>query len=277
MKNILKLLLIIALFSIPMGYSRANDGENVVTKFTCEIFTKGNVIGEMTTAISKSSKGYEISTKRNIEFNSLWGKRNVRSNLLEKFSSSGVLLESDSMVLDGKKAFWTKVARSNNELWGSSVQVRSVSEHDNKELVGLMTNIGGLFIPEAGGVMGVVFGTHSTTSRKNVRFPQDSHHSSLNNLPFYWLKNSKNFPDKINILDSDDLSIYKMSVEYLGVEEVKTRRRLFSAKHYVLKSKKTFLEKREPLHIWLAVRRGIPFFVQLKGKDNDGFFHVKIR
>jgi hypothetical protein len=69
------------------------------------------------------------------------------------------------------------------------------------------------------------------------------------------------------------ISVVSMDIEDKGIE-IKTFKDVkISTRHYILTSKDT-----APLSIWLALSESdTPYFFQLKGKDKDGLFTIKLK
>ncbi len=256
--------------------SQNQESTNIIAKFDYDILLEGDNTGAMSMKVLQlSNNEYNILTKSDIELSGWWGKHLVHSNLVEQFSSSGRLLKADNMIIDGKKAYWTKMILTEDELWTSSVQVKSIEEHEEEEFIGMIANIGSMFVAGAGDVLAVsnLLFAGAESSHNNIRLSQNSYDTSFNNIPFYWLKNNKSLPDEINILDSDTLSIYTMKTEVYKTET--SNQEIFdsSVYHYVLTTKKG-----EPLHLWLAIDdNNIPHFIRLIGEDEDGPFQINLK
>ncbi len=256
--------------------AQSQESANNIAKFDYDILLEGDNTGIMSMTISQfSNNEYSILTNSDIKLSGWWGKHLVHSNMVEQFSNSGRLLKADNMILDGKKAYWTKMILANDELWASSVQVKSVKEHEEEEFIGMIANIGSMFVSGAGDVLAVsnLLFAGAESSHNNIRLSQDSYDTSFNNLPFYWLKYNKSLPAKINILDSDNLSIYTMKTKLIKVENNNQGLIDSSVYHYILTAKKG-----KPLHMWLTINdNNIPYFTRLTGADKDGHFQINLK
>lgn len=274
------MLKILSLFSLITSFTVNSDNHNksanIIAGFKYDILLEGDNSGAMSVKISKSiNEGYNILTKSDFELSGWWGSHLISSNLIEQFSSSGILLKADNMIIDGKKAYWTRMVLTDDELWTSSVQVKSVKQHEEEEFIGMMANIGSMFVSGAGDVLAVfsLLSADAESSHNNIRLSQNSYDTSFNNIPFYWLMHNKSLPDEVSILDSDNLSIYKMKIEIQDAENSNQELAGSSSYHYILTP-----EKGEPLHMWLTTdENNTPYFLQLTGEDEDGPFQIKIK
>ncbi len=265
----------ILLLTSPAAHADELKTPSTTAEFNYDIFLDGENSGHLKMNISPvGASGYSISSISVLELSGWWGEHSFKSNVTENFSADGVLKSADNMIMDGNKAFWIRMKTSGDELWASSVQVRSAAEHEDDEFVGVMVDVGAMVIPGAGEVLAIseLILSETGSSHENIRFPQNTYDTSLSNMGIYWLKNNKTLPENINILDVDNLSIYKMRAVYHGIKDIKIGSGSISTHYYEFIPKKG-----KPLYVWFAVnQQNTPYIVQLTGEDNDGSFEVKL-
>ena len=150
--------------------------------------------------------------------------------------------------------------------------MKNFAQKEESELVGFSIAVLDDFIPEAGEVLRLsqLLFTDTKALPTSIRFPKNSHHTTLANLPKYWLIHQQKLPANINLLDIETTSIAQVKTEDRGLELKTFRGNEVSTHHYTLTS-----ENSAPINVWLAVNENnTPYFFELK-IDNNGLFTIK--
>lgn len=262
----------ILIFATSVQGLEPEDAEHAT--FNYDIFAKNDDIGDMEVQIVKKPQGgYQILENTTLQKSSDWDEINLKSNASELYSFEGKLISADKKTFDQTKAYWSKIDSVGADFWMSFSEIKNFAQHEENELIGFSIAILDDLIPEAGQVLGLSQLLLSDTQAipTSVRFPKNSHHTTLANLPKYWLIHQQKLPTKINVLDIETTSITQMKTQYIGLD-LKTFGGIESSTHhYTLTS-----ENNPPVNIWLGVsENNIPYFHELKIDNNNGFFTIK--
>lgn len=94
--------------------------------------------------------------------------------------------------------------------------------------------------------------------------------TSLLNLPYFWKKSEFNLPNRLNILDSEDVTVFTADVVHIGSETLRINKTSYSTEHYQL-----IVKDSNASDIWLALDQdSFPYFVKTQGKDDDGSYQL---
>lgn len=242
--------------------------------FNYDIFAKNDDIGDMEVQIVKKPQGgYQILENTTFQKSSDWDEINLKSTASELYSFEGKLISADKKTFDKTEAYWSKIDSVGADFWMSFSEIKNLAQQEENELIGFSFAILDDLIPEAGQVLGLSKLLLSDTKAvpTSVRFPKNSHHTTLANLPKYWLIHQQKLPTKINVLDIETTSITQMKTEYIGLDVKTLGGNKAITHHYTLAS-----EKNAPVNVWLAVsENNIPYFHELKIDNNNGFFTIK--
>ncbi|MFT7089576.1 MAG: hypothetical protein ACJAU4_001393 [Glaciecola sp.] len=253
------------------GLEVANEAN---ATFNYDIFADGDDVGDMQVQIIKTPQGgYQILESTTIQKSSDWDEIDLRSTMNEMYSLEDNIISADKKTYDQTKAYWSKIDSAGADLWMSFSEIKNFTQQEESELVGFSIAVLDNFIPEAGEVLGLSQLVLSDTKAIpiSIRFPKNSHHTTLANLPKYWSSHQQKLPAKIQLLDMETTSITQMKTESRGGEVKTLGGGEVSTHHYTLTS-----ENSAPLNIWLAVNENqIPYFFQIKIYNKNGLFTIK--
>jgi hypothetical protein len=244
------------------------------TTFNYDMYAEGDDVGDMQVQIIKKPQGgYQILESTTIQKSSEWDKTDLKSTANELYSLENNLISADKKTFVQTKAYWSKIDSFGADFWMSFSEMKNFAQKEESELVDFSIAILDDLIPEAGQALGLSQLLLSDTKAlpTSVRFPKNSHHTTLANLPKYWLIHQQKLPAKINLLDIETTSITQMKTEYIGLDVRTWSGNEVSTNHYTLTS-----ENSTPVNIWLAVNdNNTPYFFELKIENSNGFFTIK--
>jgi hypothetical protein len=195
--------------------------------------------------------------------------------LKESHSPTGLLLESSNKENINNETYWTQIELSGDEYLAFSSQLKNDQEKEDDDAIGLAQGALSYIVPGAGDAMtvGEALISDDKQEKRNNRFPKESFDVSFLNLPYLWKKNNLSLPSPLRIIDTEEMHIFQASILPRGKEEVKINGRVLEAYHYSL-----VVEDSEPTEIWLALNKTqIPFFVRIKGNDDEGPYEIEYR
>ena len=246
--------------------------------FNYDVFAQDDVgdVGDMTVKIVKNLQdGYKILEHTSVKVEGLWGDKNVQSTAHENYSFEGDLVEADSKTFSKTRAYWTKISSYEEDLWINFSEIEDSRQQEASKLVNLSVAVLDNFVPQVGQIIGVstLLFSNEKIEPVSIRLAKSSYHTTLAHLPIYWSTQQQKLPAQIKLLDKEMISVVSMDIEDKGIE-IKTFKDVkISTRHYILTSKDT-----APLSIWLALNENdTPYFFQLKGKDKDGLFTIKLK
>jgi hypothetical protein len=242
--------------------------------FNYDIFEEGDDVGDMQVQIIKKLQGgYQILENTTIQKSSDWDEINLHSTANELYSLENNLISADKKIYDQTKAYWSKIESFGTDFWMSFSEMKNFAQKEESDLVSFSIAVLDDFIPEAGEVLGLsqLLFTDTKALPTNIRFPKNSHHTTLANLPKYWLIHQQKLPANINLLDVETTSIAQMKTEDKGLELKTFRGNGVSTHHYTLTS-----EYSAPINVWLAVNENnTPYFFELIIDNDIGLFTIK--
>ncbi|MFT5549537.1 MAG: hypothetical protein ACI9CO_001464 [Candidatus Azotimanducaceae bacterium] len=269
-----------SLFAVVLLASASALGIEVTTNahavFNYDVFAENDYVGDTKVRIIKMSHGgYQILENTSIQAEDVWGETSIHLTANEQYSLENNLVEADIKTYNQTRAYWTKIDSLEENLWIHFSEIENQTQKEESEIVGLSMAVLNGLVPTLGEAIGVsqLLFSDKKAEPISIRLPKNSYHTTLAHLPKYWSIQQKKLPAKINILDRETISVLHMDVEDRGLEVMSFNGTKVSTNHYILVSK-----NRAPLNIWLAVNENnTPYFFQLKGEDEDGFFTIKLK
>jgi hypothetical protein len=243
------------------------------TTFNYDMYAHGDDVGDMQIQIIENKEGgYQIFESKTIKKSSISDKADLKSTANELYSQESRLISGDKKTFDQNIAYWSRIDSFGDDFWMSHSEMKNFAQKEESELVGFSIAILDNLIPEAGLAVGLsqLLTPDTKALPKSVRFPKTSHHTTLANLPKYWLINQKKLPAKINLLDIETTSITEMKTEYIGLDVRIYNGNEVPTNHYTLSS-----QSLAPINIWLAVNDdNTPYCFELKIENNNGLFTI---
>ncbi len=245
------------------------------TQLKYEVQLDGKPVGTLDLDQRANADGgyrYKLTTRIQTKF--FLSKIDIRSNLRETVTKTGLLLEASNKLSDGKKTYWTKIEHSGGEYLAFAAQMKNQQEIENEELIGLAKEVVASVVPYAGETMAVaeILLSDEKNNPKHQRLKPDHFDTTLISLPLFWQRNNQQFPSSFRILDTENMSVFEAKTEYLGAKHLSSGELQIPVRHYRLQA-----GDGNPMDIWFATANsGLAYFAKLKGKEDGTAFNVQL-
>lgn len=267
----------LALISTSLFASERNYAEELVIS-RCEyaVESEGNKVGDLTLHYQIGDKTTEVSEHSHLYASGWWGKWELHSQRIERYSPSGKLQHADSKITEGEKAYWIQVEKDTDEYWATASKVEKLSQRETDELIELASTLSTSVVPNLAETLSLSSALLSdrSTNSQSLRLPANSFDTTLNHFPFWLAKfHSGSLPASVILLDLESLKTTRMAVTNHGQKSVNFQSYHGEARHLTLAP-----QEGEPLEIWLALGHyPSPCAIEFRSKDEDGAFVFRIK
>jgi len=247
------------------------------------LFSENKKIGNSYHKIERTGKGYIFSEVSDVNVSKWWGKIDITSNFVEVYDSEGKLLNSNNIIMDGKKLYHLRTYLDDNEYFMSYKKMKKITKSEIVKINKLEDSISNEEI-HAGKIEKVYGDIFSERNRleKDV-FDVDKFDTTFNYLPLYLQENQKENKSMISIYSPEDMEIKNRKIIDLGWKEIMLDDVLVHTRHFSLVNKKS-----APINIWIAeymednkleikgkdIEKVVPYLVRLTTRDEYGEVEV---
>jgi hypothetical protein len=249
-------------------------------KLTYDLLSEGEDIGDITLKLLKEEKRYVILEKSHIDVSGWWWRIDITTVLFEQFDQGGVLKHSDGKTLDEDTIYWTQISSDNDQYQASFRSIKKITDQDKKQFSKLSFAVSD---PSSNNVDEVVSLSKLIFSRRDQQaerssFSQADFDTTWNGLPFFIQKQAGgDLPNKLSILDSEDLEIFQVTLDDLGYEVVSDGANEIPARHLRLSD-----GKYKPTDLWIydgtnTDQFSMPYMIRYTGENQDGPFEAVLK
>ena len=263
--------LMLAVFTIsPVS---ADESSSLALKYT--ILSEGKNIGELTQRLFQDENGHSFAEHSHIKVSGWWRGIDITSSLIESFNGVNGFSSVDSKTLDGTTAYWTKIERNKKGLRGLFSEIKKTTVWENKALANMGIAITSTLVSNFGEIQslsGAVF-TNRSDQSQGTQFIRNDFDTTEINLPFFINSfGSKPLPDKLRLLDTENLKINSVKLTDLGNEEITISEKTFQSRHLTLAGSRF-----KPSHIWINNEDiSLPYLIRFVGEDEDGPVEIRL-
>ena len=256
-----------------VGIASAAETEFLTLKYT--LMSEGDKTGAVTHRLFQNESGHSFAEYSHIKVSGWWGKIDISSSLLEEFDGVNGFILADSKTLDGNTSYWSKIDKNKNGLWGSYAEIKDTTDQESEGLTDLGAAITDAREPILGEILSIsrdIF-KNRTIQPKGVQFTRQDFDTTDTNLPFFIQSfGSKPLPNKLRLLDTDNLKISETGIADLGYETISIGDRQLRSRHLKLSG-----SKYKPSHIWIKdTATDLPYMVRFVGEDEDGPIEITL-
>ncbi|MCE2594121.1 hypothetical protein K6Y31_04765 [Motilimonas cestriensis] len=240
-----------------------------------EITLGEKLVGSMKSTFQAEQNGYRLKQQSEITTSGLWADDNIRSTLSENYQLDGTLIKSDNHLRHNDETVWTKIELSNNEYLAIHSEVTTEQQKEEAEAVEIVKQAVTTLVPNAGHVLmlGEVLLADQSNVAKNSRLGKKDFDSSFTALPYYWQQHSYSLPQKMNLFDTENMTLFSTNIQFIGTETQSINQTTIETQHYRLN-----ITDSAPIDIWLAgIKPHLSYFVQIAGREDGESYTVKLK
>ncbi|WP_434340623.1 hypothetical protein [Motilimonas cestriensis] len=240
-----------------------------------EITLGEKLVGSMKSTFQAEQNGYRLKQQSEITTSGLWADDNIQSTLSENYQLDGTLIKSDNHLRHNDETVWTKIELSNNEYLAIHSEVTTEQQKEEAEAVEIVKQAVTTLVPNAGHVLmlGEVLLAEQNNVAKNSRLSKSDFDSSFAALPYYWQQHAYSLPKKMNIFDTENMTLFSANIQFIGTEAHSINQTTIEAQHYRLD-----ITDSTPIDIWLAgTKPSLSYFVQIAGREDGESYTVKLK
>jgi hypothetical protein len=254
--------------------------ENSYQLLTYDIFSEGKDIGDITLKLSTYEKSHIIIEHSHIKVSEWLWSIDITKVQSEEFEQGGVLKMSDGKILYDDAIYWTQISSYGSQYQAGFTSLDKITEQEKKQFSNLSTAAAEQVSNNSEDILlhtkSMFVGRKKQTER--LSFHQGAFDTTWNNLPiFIEGYTGMALPDKLNILDPENLEIHQVSLSDLGYENVSVGAKEVQARHLKLSDGKF-----KPSHLWIYVgtnvgEHSLPYIIRYTGEDEDGTFEIVLK
>ncbi len=250
--------------------------ESAFKMLSYDIFAEGEDVGDVTLKLSKNNNRYIIVEHSRIKISWLFWSIDISTVLSEEFQHGVGLVKADSKTLYEESVYWSKINVHDSKHLGEFTEINKITARESKQFSQLSFAISGKVSANTEEVVSqseaIFSGRNERAHRMN--FAQGSFDTTFNDLPLFIQKNAgKPLPEKLNILDTENLEITQTSINDLGLKTIVVGKKKIQVRHLTL-----YDTQFKPSHLWIKEdATSLPYFVRYTGEDEDGEFEVILK
>jgi hypothetical protein len=254
--------------------------ENHFQILNYDIYSNGKDVGDLTLKLSKDKAGHVIIEQSHIKASGWWWSLNITTVLSEEFKQGGILKRSDGKTLDEDTIVWTQISSDENRYQAEWASIGKTTDQEKKQFFKLSS---AALTKDSNNTEEILLITKSMfigreQQTEHASIPQHVFHTTWNNLPFFIQQNAKDsLPERLDILDTENLEIFQVSLNDLGYKYLLIGNKEIKVRHMKLSDGKF-----KPADLWVydgkqVDESALPYIVRYTGEDEDGSFEVVLK
>ncbi|WP_409523613.1 hypothetical protein [Nitrincola sp. MINF-07-Sa-05] len=237
-----------------------------------EVEVDGHPFGNMSIERRTEGIAMDVISRTHLHMTHWSGDIEIRSVTVEQYKNG--FRKADTRVLEDGSTKWSRAVRQEDELWMSTTHVKIASEAEVQALVEATSGLLIGMTPDLVDVLPVVqlFTGSDKPDNRVLRIGVDEVDTSLLNLPCFWIESAKQLPHALNLLDTEELTVFEFILHEASNESM-----VVNAKELVSLQSYTYQNGLgQGLQVWLGMTELGPVIARLDWRDDDVSYHLKL-